>query len=54
LGLQPASLRIRHADGSEESYTYDPVHGETTSHTNELGIVTAWRHYSKGRAVQRI
>ncbi|ABX38139.1 YD repeat protein [Delftia acidovorans SPH-1] len=47
-------LRIRHADGSEESYTYDPVHGETTSHTNELGIVTAWRHDSKGRAVQRI
>lgn len=47
-------LRIRHPDGSEESYTYDPVHGETTSHTNELGTITAWRHDSKGRAVQRI
>ncbi|WP_418514768.1 RHS repeat-associated core domain-containing protein [Delftia sp. PS-11] len=47
-------LKIRHPDGSQESYTYDPVHGETTSHTDELGIVTAWRHDSKGRAIQRI
>ncbi len=45
-------LQIIYPDGSQETYTYEPVRGQKTSHTNALGTLSTWSYDAKGRVTQ--
>lgn len=45
-------LQITYPDGSVEKYTYEPIHGYKSSHTDPLGITSTWAYDGRGNVTE--